>query len=292
LDDKIILSNICEHAVDFRQLERIWELLQKNSQEKEIDPHYIIQHIEPKKYLESLEKFFLVEDNSYPAFEDKVLLLLNISRILRDSAYSKSLDDKLKLLIQRNYEFKTWRFDPLYAILIQIEGNEELLSIKEQFFEDLLKSTKSAILNSQPTYIDDFKRIKNYIQDLGLFFNNDEMNELETRLGSILSEGIKIDKDFTIFTYNPDEDCFDSVGFKIGGLEELRDDLEEISSVFRSFVKEAQDDIENEIDAYYNSLNPPENDEEINSNVSTNLEDEKLNDENEIDCMFDSLRNR
>jgi len=292
LDEKIILNKLCERAVDFYQLDQIWNLLQKNCREKTVDSAYVVQHIDPSIYLQTLEKIFLIESDSYPAFEDKILHLMNVTIIIRDSAYSDSLKHKLRLLIQRNYEGKTWRFDPLYNLLMQIESNEELLPIKILFFEELLKSTKCAILKSQPIYIDNFKLIKKFIQNLGLYLNHNEMNDLKTRLNSILSEGIEIDKDFTIFTFNPDEKCFDSVGFKIEGLEELKEDLEEISVIFGSCVQETLYDIHSKIENYYASLDVTENDEKPILKVNTDFEQIILNDENEIDIMFESLRNK
>jgi len=294
LSEKIIMTTLCERAIYFSQLEQIWDILQYGYRNNNINSAIIKNHIDTSTYLKTIER--IMESNSehlYPFFENMTLHLLRVTFFLKDPQYQLSLNKKIKLLIQRNYDGKTTQIDTLYSIIILINKNKDLFLIENSTeFNELLQSAKIVIQSQQPKYISDFKLIQNYVTHLGVEFDTKEINLLKYRLNLILDEGIQIDDDFAISTYDPDEDIFNSIGFNIEGLEELENDLVIISPSFGNCVNDTLEFVRGKIFDYYESLNQPDDENDKIIDIDNKSDISSFQSDNEIDTLFESLRNK
>jgi hypothetical protein len=290
LGNKLLMNTCCEKSISYSQIVQMWNILQYGCRKK-FDSHFLNDHIDIFVYLKQAENFFdKYNVNSYHNFEEMLYHLVRVTKIIKDPRYLKSLNEKLKLSIKRNYDSKTTNFDALYTVIRMLKDSNEFTSIETLTnIEELIRSTKYALLSSSPTYISDFKLIQKFHTDLGIEFECSEMDIFKNRLKLVLDEGILIDDDLEIFTSIPDSCRIENVGSGIEGLEELENDLVEISLFFEDCVNIALEFVRKKINEYYNSLDPPDDDEDkrIDFEDMSNLQSE-----NEIDSMFESLRDK
>lgn len=250
--------------------------------------------MDPIIHLKVINSFFDSEKyNSFPFFEERVFHLLSVTSILRDPKYFESLHDKFKQLIQRNYNAETFRIETFYIILLLLNRHKE--SFPSEFsidYDELLKSAKKVLLSNTPTYISEFKWINNFVTHLDVDLNDKEINLLKFRLNLILNEGIRVDDDFEISTYDPDLDCFNTIGYSIEDLEDLEKDMTEASPLFADCLKIELVSVRGKIKDYYDSLDENEDDEDKIKIVDDKKDISNFQSENELDTLFESLRDK
>lgn len=293
LNNKILTNTLCEQAVFFDQLNQLWNIFQDGCRR---DAKMVSDYVDLPLYLRSIERLF--EDDRTGSrsnhHEKKILFLLSVTATVKEGTFVKLLQNKLKDLIQQNYNGNTWDLTTLYDILVLIKNSKDFFSLEiPTELDELIQSSKIALLSNQPTYISDFSLIKKFIDHTGMVFEPKEMDVLKQRLNLILREKIKIDEDM-IYTYNPDDNCFDQIGFEIQDLEELGNDLINISSLFDSCacLDEAVTFVHDKIEEYYESIDASDIfDDDLPGNYKE-LEEQTSQTECEIERMFETLNDK
>lgn len=289
--NKYLMAAFCEQAVFFNQLKQLWDIVQDGCRQ---DAKSVSDYVNLLLYLRSIERLF--EDdrygNSFDSYEEKIFHLLSVTTTVKDKPFVKSLQNKLERLIQRNNNGETSNLELLSTILSLIKNSKILFSLEIPVdLDKLIQSSKTAITSDQPTYISDFCLIKSFI-DLGVVFEQEEMDLFRERLNLILTEGILIDDKFEIYIYNPDANCFDYTGSDIQGLEELEEDLITISHLFGSRAYEALTLVQCNIKEYYESIDDSDVIDEDLLDINGRLEEQSFQAESDIDRMFETLKDK
>jgi hypothetical protein len=291
LSDKYLANTLCERAVFFNQLKQLWDIFQGGCRQ---NTKVVSDYVDLPLYLRSIEKLFEDNDdiNLFTLYEEKVLHLLNVAVTVKDRPFVESLQKKLKCLIQRNNNGETRDSELLSTILSLVKNSKKLFSFELPVdLDELIQSSRTVITSERPTCISDFCLIKGFI-DLGVAFEQEEIDLLKHRLNLVLSEGIEIDDKFDIFIYNPDEDCFDYTGSEIQGLEELEESLIAMSPLFGSCVNEALVSVQHEIEKYYESIDNLGVFDGDLLDINERSEERSSQAESEIDIMFETLNDK
>jgi len=280
LSDEYHFSSICKSAVSFLQIVEIWNIIKNNG-----DLNKCTKYIDFSIYLKKIDELFEDTKNidcNKLLFEDKLYLLLEIASTIHDAEYVNYGNDKIKLLIKMNYDSKT-NLRQLYNILILVNKNELLFSV---YFNELLSSSKYAVISKTPKLLDDFVLITRFIQETGIVFNEKEMMNLKNRLILILNKGFEEDDEGGVFMYDPELDNFDHIGDGIEALEEINSDLDSLSELFGPICKTTKIYIEKKIEDYYSNYEPDWD----NKYEETKITDYEKREEFEIDDLFESLK--
>jgi len=296
LDNKILTNTLCEKAIFFDQLKQLWKIFQDGCQR---DAKVVSDYVDLPLYLKTIERLFKDKETGSPSnhYEEKILFLLSVTITVKEKIYVKYLQNKLKPLIQRNYDGDTRDLRSLYEILVLIKNSSDFFSLEiSADLDELVQSSKTTLLSGQQTDISDFNLIKQFIDYTGVVFEPKEMELLEKRLNLILRKGIEIDEEFRIYLYNPDADCFEQFGSDIQALEDLENDLTEVSSLFGSCecVDEALVSVHRSIKKYYESTDDLDisNDDLDISNDDLDISNDDLDISNDdLDISNDDLPN-
>lgn len=293
LSEPVLMNSICENCDSYAQIEKIWDILQYGCQGKRVDVQYMQRHINPSQFLQKIIDSFSSDRDTFPFFEHRLFHFISVASTVNTPSYLDFLNSQLELLIERNNEGHTQDLDALFSINNLIQNSGKLFGKQIDFprFNDLKLSTKNAILLKNPSSIEQFKEICNYLSMNHILFNNSEIAILGARLESILEKGIDIDEELTIAVYNPDFNCFDTIGNNISGLEELKRDLEEISHFFEGPTKQSLKFVSDEIRNYYESHEDDEEDSDNFEDLKSKSDISKFQSD-EIDVLFESLRDK
>jgi len=291
LNDKYLTNTLCERAAFFHQLKQLWNIFQDGCRK---NAKSISNYVDLLPYLRSIERLFEADrrGNLFCSYEEKIFHLLSVTITSKNKPFVKSLQNKLEHLIQRNNNRETSDLEQLSMILSLIKNSKTFFSLEIPVdLDKLIQSCKTVITSEQPTCISDFCLIKSFI-DLGVVFEQEELDPFRERLNLILTEEIQIDDKFEIYTYNPDENCFDYTGSDIQGLEELEEDLITISRLFGTCVYEALTLVQCKIKEYYESIDDSDIIDEDLLDINRPLEEQLPQAESDIDRMFETLKDK
>jgi hypothetical protein len=158
--------------------------------------------------------------------------------------------------------------------------------------EEVKSSTIRYILSKKPSSLDEYQQIIEFLSDSDVQFESTDLENLKKQAIHILDKGLVIEESekegYDIYSYNADGNYFSKHGSGIKVLEEVFDQMKEISDFFNySMNEDITSEIEEKIDDYYLRLledQEPENSGEIISTIDQT--------ELSIDDLFNSLNER
>ncbi len=283
-----LLSHLCDFIIDFRTLEKIWNVFKNQKKVDQINryPNFIEKYFDVnnrigKKY---------IDENDTAKLDKLTIHLVSVSGQINEEKYIEYTNCLLEILLKEVEVDKFYfrRINPLLSILTE---NKNIFSSS---WNDFVSAIKKRLLSKEFTYLSEYIQIVEFSNATGVEIQGKDWDKLISDLDLFIEGGIDIeinqeDHEPRYYEYNLKYDCYDHNGSGINDLENIKEEIETIAEFFKVDIDSILGEISSVIDGYYeNCENEPDEDEY----KYQNLQDQYLEEEIGIQHLFEGLREK